>query len=238
MLLIKNIEFLLMNISRITATSLIFILLSSFAPSVYAETWQLEKEADGIAIYTRAVQGADIREFKGELIIDTSLASLLAVFQDTENFPQWNHQCSQATLLKRVNLYERYHYQNLKLPFPVKNRDLVIHSKVQQSKDKILIHSRIAKDFCATQTTPQCEKINQSKNIKINYAKGTHQFIPQALGGVKVIWQQHIDPAGKIPTFLVNKLLVDIPYITLNKLRKFVKKVKYQQAKLEDFTRK
>jgi len=230
-----------MKLHRITTAQLIFILLTGFVFSgcistVSASTWQLEKESAGISIYTRAVQGSDIREFKGELVIDTSLASLLAVFQDIEKFPQWNHQCSQAALLKKPNVNELYHYQNLNLPFPVKNRDLVIYSKVQHAKDKIIIHSRIVKNFCTTQSLALCEKIKKSNNIKVNYAKGTHQFIPQKSGGVKVIWQQHIDPAGKIPAFLVNKLLIDVPYITLNKLRKFVKQPKYQKVTLDDLS--
>ena len=226
-----------MKFYRFTTSLLMVILLYSFFSSAYANEWRLEKDSAGIAVYTRAIQGSEIREFKGEVVLDTSLASILAVFEDIENFPKWNHQCSQATLLKQLNINERYHYQSLNLPFPVKNRDLVVYSKVQQSKQSVIIHSTIAKNFCEQDSSTLCKKVQKSNNIKVQYAKGKHHFIPQKSGGVKVIWQQHIDPAGQIPIFLVNKLLIDVPYITLNKLRKFVQQDKYQSAKLEDITK-
>jgi len=218
-----------------TTISLIFFLLNIFLSTAYADnTWRLDKDVAGIAVYTRAVQGSPIREFKAEVVIDASLVSLLAVFADIKNFPKWNHQCSQAAPLKRVNLYERYHYQNMNLPFPVNNRDLIIHSKMVKSNKGVTIYSSIAKDFCSHNShLEQCKKLENSDNVRVQYSKGIHQFIPQKSGGVKLIWQQHVDPAGKIPTFLINTLLIDVPYKTLQKLRQLVKLDKYQKVKLE-----
>jgi hypothetical protein len=211
-------------------------ILTIFSSStVSAEAWHLEKDQAGITVYTRAVQGSDIREIKGEIILKSSLASVLAVFDDINNIPQWNHQCTQATLLKRVNLYERYHYQNISLPFPVKDRHLILYSKVIPSKNKITIYSKAAPDFCKNASLKQCIKIKQSNNVQIISAQGKHEFISQEDGTIKVIWQQHIDPAGKIPTFLVNQLLVDVPYYTLQKLQQQVRLAKYKNATLDDF---
>jgi len=138
---------------------------------VYADNWRLDKDENGIKISTRAVQGSAIREIKGELTVDSSLDSVMAVFDDIPNFPRWNDQSTKAILLQRVSARERYHYQNMNMPFPVQDRDLLIHSKISQSGNTIFVRLRAAADFCKKSPNKDCEAINQSKNVMVTHLK-------------------------------------------------------------------
>ena len=208
------------------------ILLLSMSASYAADNWRLEKEASGIKVYTRPVQGSAIREIKGELVINSSLASIMAVFDDVANYPAWNHQCSKAYSLKKVSEYERYHYQNIKMPFPVTDRDLLIHSMTSQSGKQVLVKLQAAPNYCKNSSIKACETINQSKHIMVEKLRGLYQLTPLNDHAVKVVWIQHTEPAGKIPNWLVNNMLVDVPFNTLKKLSKQVTKKPYKDAKL------
>lgn len=219
-----------------TPVTKIFILVSLFgffALPLQADDWRLDKDEDGIKVYTRAVQNSAIREIKAELTIETSLDSIMAVFDDIPALPHWNHQCTKALPLTQVSAKERYHYQNIHMPFPVLDRDLLIHSQILQHGDKIIVQLNAAPDYCKQHVVKQCNVIKQSQNIMVNHSKGTYQLTPRGSNKVNVIWTQHTEPAGKIPHWLINSLLIDIPFNTLKKLRKQVTLSKYQQAKLK-----
>ena len=63
--------------------------------------------------------------------------------------------------------------------------------------------------------------------------RGLYQLTPLHDHKVKVVWIQHTEPAGKIPNWLVNNMLVDVPFNTLKKLSKQVTKKPYQDAQLK-----
>jgi hypothetical protein len=216
------------NLSR--KIGLIFGLYLGLSLPSYANNWRLDKDDNGIKIYTRAIQGSDIREVKSEILIDATLDNVLAVFDDISSYPHWHHKNTKANLLIKRGASERYHYQNFTMPFPVSDRDIVIHSQIIRVGKGVKITSNAASTFCDNASIEACTAITKSKNIMITRLKGTHLLTSQKGGGVKLVWQQHAEPAGKIPKWLVNQLLLDVPYTTLENLRKQVKLKKYQDA--------
>ncbi len=216
------------NLSR--KIGLILSLYLGLSLPSYADNWRLDKDDNGIKVYTRAVHDSDIREVKVEALIDASLDTVLAVFDDISLYPHWHHKNTKANLLIKHSASERYHYQNFTMPFPVSNRDMIIRSKIVRVGKGVKITSNAASTFCDNSAIEVCTAIKKSENIMITRLKGTHLLTPQKDGRVKLVWQQHAEPAGKIPKWLVNQLLLDVPYATLENLRKRVKLEKYQNA--------
>jgi hypothetical protein len=165
-------------------------------------------------------------------LIDATLDNVVAVFDDISSYPHWHHKNTKANLLVKRNVAERYHYQNFTMPFPVSDRDMIIRSQIIRVGEGVKITSNAASTFCDNASIEACTAIKKSKNIMITHLKGTHLLTPQKDGGVKLIWQQHAEPAGKIPKWLVNQLLLDVPYATLENLRKRVKLRQYKSAKI------
>ena len=202
-------------------------------PSAFASNWRLDHDENGIKVYTRAIQDSRIREIKGIVTIDASLATVLAVYNDFTSYPRWNHQCKKAMLLEQLSALERYSYQDYNMPFPLKDRDLILHSVVSGSKDRVLIKTMAAADFCKESALPGCKTIQQSSNIMIALSQSEHEFIPLTEGGVRITWTHHVEPAGSVPKWLVNSSLIDVPYNTLDKLRTQVKLEKYREAPVD-----
>ena len=199
------------------------------------QQWQLAEEKDGIRVYLRPVEGSEIREFKGVVKISSSLDSLAGVLHNNQACPLWVHQCKDPAVLETFGFSERYVYQVNDFPFPAANRDIIMHALIlQQPNDKTLtVKLTAAPDYCNDSNSEQCQKIIASDNVHIQKSQGFYRLQPQNDGTVEVTWQQHIEPGGALPDWMVNSMLVEIPFNTLNNLRQLVKEEKYQRAVLE-----
>ena len=197
---------------------------SSAAEKKEAE-WTLAKDHQGVKVYTRQVEGIDFKEFKGVITIKTSLASLVALVRDVEALPDWMKNCSKSKVLKQINTNETYTYSLSKAPWPVKDRDSIIHSVISQARGTSVV------------TIKQVSKpdyIKEKKDIiRVKRIKGFWQFAPQEGGKIEVVYQALSDPGGAVPVWLVNSTLVSQPYETLLNMQKAVQREKYQKAKLE-----
>jgi hypothetical protein len=206
---------------------LIFLLLAFICSIMSTRSanaqWELAKDKDGIKIFLRTIPGSKIKEFKGVTNINSSLDSILAVLNDTEACPKWIHNCKDALTLSETSFYEGYIYQVIDFPFPVTDRDLILHSVMTQSADTKEVTIKL---------TAVPDNISETKNVRIKKSDGFYLLKPLPDGSIEVTWQHHTEPGGGIPKWLVNSLLVDTPFKTLNNLREIVKEEKYQRARL------
>ena len=187
--------------------------------------WTQKEDDDGIKVFVQEVAGSDYNEFKGVMTVRASVASVLAVLDDTPSGTQWIHNCVESKLLKHISFLERYTYQVSDLPWPVDDRDIVVHSVITQDPktNAVTISLEAAPDF----------DFKKTDNVRVQKSKGFYLLEPLPEGYTRVTWRMHTDPAGSIPTSLVNALLVDMPYNTLKNLQDMLKKDKYQSAEFK-----
>ena len=62
---------------------------------------------------------------------------------------------------------------------------------------------------------------------------GSYTLTPVAKDQIEIVWVHFADPAGLIPSLLVNALIVDIPFNSLVNLRKLVLDEKYQSLQID-----
>jgi len=185
--------------------------------------WQLAKEEDGIKVYTRAVDGSPVKQFRASTKISASLASVLAVMLDSDACPEWIYRCAEAKVLKRNNFGDSYVYRTINLPWPVTDRDIVMHKLVTQDPDSktVTIKNTSVPDF-----------FPRTKHVRIEVSESLYLLEPGKDGTVELTWTQLSDPAGALPKALVNSMIVTSPLSTLKSLREMVKKDGYRNAKL------
>ncbi len=190
-------------------------------------------DKDGIQVYVFKTRDSDFATFKAVTVINASLDSILAVMLDNSAYTDWIQNCKQSLVIEQIDFYERYHYQVIDIPFPFDDRDIMMHSTLTQDRldQSLTITTSAVTDFCHERASAQCKKIKQSALVRIHNSTGTHKLEPGE-NGVKITWVQHTDPAGELPSWLVNQLVVDIPYKTLKNLTRKVKEEKYHYAKI------
>ncbi len=193
-----------------------------------AGEWNLVKKRNGITVYTREVEGSDFLAFRGEAVVEGSVDALVAILYDTPNAPAWIHDCSFGMTLEEMSFEENYIFQIYDLPFPVSNRQVILHSQLTYNQEGARLDTKEANSFCENSDNSRCQKVKDEDLIEITRSRGYYLFTRTGEKGTKVIWQQHIEPGGSIPDWLANALVVDIPYNSLLKLKELVKDEKYR----------
>lgn len=198
-----------------------FLFSSIVSVNVSADSWKLMKESSGIQVFTRTNQGSAFKAFKGVVYIPARLSSIVATIDDTSVYSHLFHNAKNAKDLKRVNRNEAYKYMVTTLPWPATNRDSIVHSVLKQNKQTKTIQI----------TMNGVPKYIPEKRglVRIKKMTGRWLLIPER-NSVKVVYEMSADPGGNLPTWLVNNMSVDLPFITLKNLRTLVKQAKYQNV--------
>ena len=199
-----------------------FILVSLFfylkETSAAEYPWQSRVNKDEVTVYTRKVESSPILEYKADMILEVQLAKVIRFFEDVKKMPQWYYQCVQAEPLQNESIEKNIVYFVLHLPWPIAERDCV-YSWVKYidpvSGQVSYVLSAISGKF------PE-----QKGKIRVVYLHSIWRFTPLKDGRTEVYFQQHSNPGGSIPSFLVNKLSVEIPFNTLKNLRKMINAIK------------
>ncbi len=204
----------------------LLVIASLMASQACIADWELTKEDSKrqILVYTRAAEQSDIREFRGEMRLQTTLSALVALIEDNKAGPEWIYHCRALEVIEQVSERERLFYMVTEAPWPVKDRDSVIYSVLTQSADDYSVHVEM-------QVRNDVFPANDDF-IRITNMKGFWEFRPEADGWVTVIYQVHVDPAGGIPAWLANSMVVDSPYYTLKNMRKMVAEEPYISSRL------
>ena len=214
---------------KIPRLSRILPLLVAVSTLIWADAkpdFTVEKQKNGVTVYTRKIEGSALKEFKGVTSIKTSLTSLIALMDDTAAYTQWLHNVTEAKLIQKINYYERITYTVIHAPWPVSDRDTITYSKITQDpKTKVIT---INLKGMPDKMPPQ------GGRVRVPALKGFWQFIPNKSGSVTVIYQVHSEPGGSIPDAIANSTTTDIPYNTLLNMHKVVKGEKYQNAKIPE----
>jgi len=199
---------------------------------IAVESWELMKDQYGVQLYLGTVKGTNVKAFKGVVQINSSINSLLAVMIDAKACPDWVHDCETSYLVHDKGVRDRYVYQSYDLMFPAGKRDYLFYASVNQNPitHSVSINMEAAPDFCNNNPDPKCTAINQSNNIMIQKSTGSYVLQPMADGSTLVTWEQFTDPAGNLPVFIVNQLVLNVPFMTLKGLQDIVKDQKYQFA--------
>ncbi|EMJ98434.1 START domain protein [Leptospira sp. B5-022] len=180
-------------------------------------SWDLEKEKNGITVHTRAVEGSELKEFRGKTKLKAALSTVISLMEDNPNYVTWLKNCKQAEAVKVLNTKEKYIYIQNGAPWPVNDRDFVIHTIFSQDKNTGAVTYTIR---------PIANIVAEKDGIVRGTLKGFWKFVPVG-DEVEVTYQLLSEPGGRVPTSIANFVVVDIPYETLRKMKEKVTESKY-----------
>lgn len=216
--------------SRKTTLLLVTILLIGASDTLAQSNanWEFAKGDEYVQIYYRTLPTGNV-EFKGVTTVNASVTSLISLFADLENMPNWVYRTKSMIKLKQVSKDESYVYATHSMPFPFKERDSVILSKI--SKDpvthEVTIHGKGKPQYIA----------EKDDFVRVQAIESFWHFTPLGNEQVQVTFQGHGEPGGSIPSsiyrsqvfrWLVEMYLWRLPYTTLSNMRTEVLKARYQ----------
>ena len=172
--------------------------------------WELEKDRDGIEVYTRDVIGSDIQEFKAITYTSLSMSFLENLIEDADKYNSWQENVTTSKLVMQINPTDMYVHYTTALPWPISDRDVTLISKKTISKNGTVTYSMEAKP----EYFPEQENF-----IRIKIATGVWQFTPVGENKIKILFQFFGDPGGSLPDWIMNLFLVRGPYGTLENMK-------------------
>lgn len=214
---------LMMNVRGVLMAmlSLLFLAIGAL-PAQTSDGWALKNNKDGVKVYYKTT--GDVQEIKLATTLQTTLDGIMQLFTEVENYPQWGYKVTEARLLKRVSAHEVYYYSRLDFPWPMSDRDLIMHTQVVQDA--------VTRRVIATSTAvPDYLPANKDV-VRIREATTKWILIPRSDGWLDTEYIIHSDPGGDIPDWLVNMAIDVGPRETINSMRKMLNKPYYQNARL------
>lgn len=183
--------------------------------------WEHVRTDDGIVVHRRKVDGFDLHEFRGRGVIEAPIERVLGVLSDAPRRVEWMERCVQSYAVARLSETSQVEYNRTSGTWPVKDRDVVVMGETYFDVDKREV--RVTFRNATSHAVPR-----QDGAVRIPYLRG-HWILRPTDGGRStwVEYQAHADPAGSIPTFIVNLVSKTLPYKTLLKLRDQVGRVRY-----------
>ena len=192
--------------------SLLFLLIIvstiSF-DSVAQALWEIDKNKQGIKVYTKFEKESDFKSFKAVITVSASIADIIEILKNADGYKKWYEYTKTSKLLKEEKDVQ-YNYVETIFPWPYSNRDMVYRMAIQT---------------------------NMHGAVKISL-KGISDYIPEKRGIVRmkkaegyillqpiddkteITYIFHSEPGSNVPSWLANNSIADLPFKTLSGLRK------------------
>lgn len=186
--------------------------------------WKLVKKSGGASIYTSEVAGKDYIAAKCVEVINAPMELIGVVLRDIPNFPAWMADCESTKILKVVDDQKDIFIFHLHQHVPLlKDRDMVL-------KSNVILNYKKGWSYIGTRSTNE-----------VNYPPaGNIVRMPSFLGEWRLEWIDRnttratfmIDPDldKGIPVPIANITIRDLPYKSIQGMKKMVKLEKYIEA--------
>src|ERR1700742_2053568 len=88
--------------------------------------WELKKNENGIAVYTRKAAKGNIKELRVVCELNTTQDRLITTLHDINGYSNWVYSNKKSEILNRPDAQSIIYYTQSRLPWPIKDRDLVV----------------------------------------------------------------------------------------------------------------
>lgn len=185
--------------------------------------WSVQQDSDGIVIETTDLAGSDFQAFRATTTFDAPVSRVMAVMAHPQSCMKWVHNCVAARNLSGT-FRDRYAYSVNDMPWPVSDRDYVLHVLTRGDTATGAVEVRM--------TAVDGHHPEQDGQVRVMKSDTLYRFTPAGEGKTQMTWVQHTEPNGSIPGWLANTLLVDIPYQSVKALREVIHEPRYANHQL------
>jgi len=177
-----------------------------------SDGWERVDEDDGITLWRREIPGQAVPGFRGDVTIDASLETIVTAIEDTSKHTEWMHRCAESRIVKQLGDGDVLLYNRTDSPWPVSDRDVLLRSKRAPTADGkgVMMTFQNASD----PSTPPVKGV-----VRMPKLVGFYKLITVAPGKTAITYQVEAHVGGSLPTWMVKRVVKDMPYETLSRLR-------------------
>jgi hypothetical protein len=180
-----------------------------------AEGWWLIKDDKhrDIRSYARQEESKRLRSFRVDATIAGKPEDLAQVLLGFEDYPKWFWNVRASHLLKRVSATEYYLYVVYEAPYPLANRDSVLHARIkpQSTSDKRIV---------LTVTAAPGYYPEQPGLVRMPAEEFTMVFTPLPGDKIQAQLAGYLDPGSKVPAWAADFVQDAGPYYSVRGLQR------------------
>lgn len=191
-----------------------FLILSFKGGAQY--NWKLSKDKDGIKIYESDTKNSDFKSIKVECDLEGDADKFFSVMNDVSHYKDWIYHAKTSYILKRISPFEFFYYEETFLPWPLSNRDAVLHLRIDKDSLGRFLNVNITS---VPNYIPAKSGLVRVPHLLLNWT--TTSISANSLHHVYIF---EIDPGGNLPAWLVNMFADKGPYETFRQLGMALKK--------------
>lgn len=190
------------------------LIINSFAQQK-EEKWIFFKESNDISVYSRPNEKSTIKELKLTTTVNSSVQTVESVITNVDMLQTWGYGCMESKLLKWVGTKELYYYYVADIPWPISDRDVVIHMII--SHDSISGITKInAMNYNGI--IPEIED-----RTRVQYVRAHWQLTPLKKDLMKLDFTISSDLGANFPDWLLNYAMSYSPIKSMIALKEIVK---------------
>ncbi len=209
-------------VAAITLFAIMAFQSGSTSQSKY--NWKLVKKSGGALIYTSEVEGKDYIAAKCVEVINAPMEVIGVVLRDIPNFPAWMADCESTKILKVVDdqkdIYIFHLHQNVPL---LKDRDMVL-------KSNVILNYKQGWSYIGTKSTNDVSYPPASNVVRMPSFTGEWRLEWVDRNTTRASFMIDPDLDKGIPVPIANITIRDLPYKSVQGMKKMVKLDKYIQA--------
>lgn len=191
-----------------------FLTLFSWVSESQNKDCELRKSAEGIEVYTCKMANSRINSIQSTFTVSSSFSALSEALFDLNNFHKWQYKIVKTEMLKRISKNEFIYRAELETPWPVSNRDLILHVKMSPTSNPKEYH------FSAIGKPDYIPPREGFVRVPVSEAHWYIKILDKT--NIQVKHSILIDPGGSIPAWLMNLSLAEGPYETFKNLRNYL----------------
>lgn len=205
-------------------TKYITLLLSCwfffFTPKLYGQNfgktdWKLKTSKGNLDVYTRKNKTSNVKEIRIRTSLNASLENVSKILDDVSNYPKWVFKCMEAKKIKINSSSDYFYYAKYDFPFPIVDRDIVVHTK--QWKDE-----KTGALFSNSKATTLATSPEKKGVVRITVLDAYWKITPKSDGTLDIDYIAKTDPGGKLPAWIINLGITKGPIETMKRFRSLV----------------
>ncbi len=180
------------------------------------ENWELKRDENGIAAYSRKLDNGRYKEIKVLCEIRCTAEQLMAALKDIDHQKDWSYATKSASIINRKPNGDLLYYAEIALPWPVSNRDVVIDLSFRRDSLSRQIHIRASS---VPGALPEKKHL-----VRIPFSLAEWTVTPLVGNRVAIVYTFSANPGGELPAWLVNMAASTGPYQSFLKLKRMLEK--------------
>jgi hypothetical protein len=177
--------------------------------------WKLSKDKDGIKVYVAENPKSKFKVIKVECTLVGTFDKLASVLTDVAHLKDWGYSTKISYLIKTISPYELYYYNETYIPWPMSNRDAVVHMKI--TRDSL-------QRFMLVNLTGENKFVpDKAGNVRVISLNINWYVTMPTSNTISIVYTFDANPGGSLPAWLVNSFVDKGPYETFRKLSDVLK---------------